>query len=110
MRWTPSACPSIRRRRDKKIAPAGVLHFVRVYGADVDAVAGALMYDAEASGAAAPDIASVEQDIGAWMAGRARRAQIHDDAPSLATLVVAVRELASPQQAAAIFERADVTP
>ncbi len=95
-------------RRDKKVAPASVLRYARVYGADVDAVAAALMDDAEASGAAAQYVESVEQDIGAWMAGRARRARIVDGAPSLEALVAAIREIASPQEAAAILERAQI--
>lgn len=95
-------------RRDKRVAPVSVLHFARVYGADVDGVADALMKLAEASGANQRYIDSVEQDIGAWMEVRARQATPYEDAPPLETLMEAVRELASPQEAQAIFERAGI--
>ncbi|MGI8729076.1 MAG: hypothetical protein ACR2LK_03660 [Solirubrobacteraceae bacterium] len=96
-------------RRDKRVAPASVLHFARVYGADVDVVADALMKLAEASGADQRYIDSVEHEIGAWMEARARQATPYEDAPSLENLMKAVRELASPQAAQAIFKRAGIT-
>lgn len=95
-------------RRDKKIAPVSTLHFARIYGANVDAVADALMTEAENSGAAPRFVAAVEQDIGAWLAGRSRRARLDDDAPSLEALVQAVTDFASPELAAAILDRAGI--
>jgi len=95
-------------RRDKKIAPTKALHYARIYGADVDAVADALMQIAEESGAPVSAVASVEQDIGAWMAGRARRAARDDDAPSVQTLMAAVKALTSAEDAEAIFAEAGI--
>lgn len=95
-------------RRDKKIAPISALHFARIYGADIDAVADALMTEAESSGAAPQFVASVEQDIGAWLAGRSRRARLDDDAPSLEVLVRAVTDFTSPELAATILGRAGI--
>lgn len=97
-------------RRDTKVAPVVVLHYARVYGADVDRVAAALVDDAESSAADAKFIASVEHDVGAWMAGRARAARVRDDAPTLDYLVEAVQRLTGPELCEQILRAAGLKP
>jgi hypothetical protein len=95
-------------RRDKKVAPVAVLHYARVYGADVDHVAAALVDDAEKSGTDAEFVESVERDVSAWMEGRARAARVRTTAPTLEDLVAVVQRLSAPEQAEQILRAAGI--
>lgn len=96
-------------RRDTKIAPVSVLHFARVYGANVEKVAYALVTEAAESDAERQYAESVEEDVAAWMKGRALAATPNPDAPSAEALLRAVRELAAPELVDAVLERARAT-
>lgn len=94
-------------RRDKKLAPDAVLDLARAYAANVNDVAEQLMVYAEESGAAPRYVNGVEKTIGAWLAGQARSARSTPE--EVEAIVAAIREVATPELADAIFARAGLT-
>lgn len=94
-------------RRDKKLAPDAVLDLALVYNANVNDVADQLMDYGEQSGAEASYLDSMEETIGSWFAGQARKASLEPG--DLEALIDAVRELSAPAVAEAILARAGVT-
>jgi hypothetical protein len=95
--------------RARKIAPVALLDLAVEYGADVAKVADEVMVIAERSGVAAPLIAAIEQDIGAWFAEQAMQTTGPQE-DQLAALIDAMRDAIGAKPTQAILARAGVTP
>ena len=95
-------------RRARKIAPVALLDLAVQYGADVAQVADEVMGIAERSGVADSEIATIEQDMGAWFAEQATRATGPRE-DQLSALIEAMRDAIGADAADAIVSRAGVT-
>jgi hypothetical protein len=95
-------------RRVRKIEPVALLDLAVEYGADVAKVADEVMTIAERSGVPELLIAAIEQDMGAWFAGQAARAEGPQEG-QLAAVIEAMRDAIGVEAADAILARAGVT-
>jgi len=94
--------------RARKIAPVALLDLAVEYGADVAEVANEVIGIAERSGVAEPVIAAIEQDMGAWFAAQATRANGPQEDQLLA-LIGAMHEAIGVDATQDIFTRAGIT-